>query len=103
VPLLMLTNQITSGMGGCKTAILRRNAQFDAICSAAAAHVQVSGVPTPMGASEVLDVLCCLSDGSSVKSGNTLSRFYMECVHAKGGSRALDSTSTCCTAQACAA
>jgi hypothetical protein len=55
---------------GCKTAILRRNAHYGAIYSAAAAHVQVSGVPTPLGASEVPDMLCCLSDDSSVKPGD---------------------------------
>jgi hypothetical protein len=36
----------------CKTAILRRNAHFGAIYSAAAAHVQVSGASRPTGASE---------------------------------------------------
>jgi hypothetical protein len=60
-----------SAIEHCKTAILRRNVHFGAIYSAAAAHVQASGVPTPMGASDVPGVLCCLSGGSSVKPGNS--------------------------------
>jgi hypothetical protein len=62
VPLL-LPKQITSGMGGCRTAILRRDAHCSAIYSAAAAHLQVSGVSRPTGASEVPSVLCFENDG----------------------------------------